>query len=298
MHSKIRRIFTGLALILSLQTSQLAWAAPKINNHQPDTTLIADASFEINFNIDTPDKHDWWNAFVNARMLIQQGKAKEAMPDVQQAIRSAEAVGDNFMIWSSYLMAGVVYEELNDDSQVLNSMNSALAAAKQMRGKQGKMMEFVSLFFMIPSQLQQNDAPSALKTLEAANKLLRKFDQTQAKAIKPAMLAWSAQAHNASGDYTSGLQLTEQALQALPEAEKAYKTLPQDTEDFLAKNTLPTVVKTIVFWQQGIAYEKLGQPEKSCSLYRDAIRLAEQDKSKFLPKIQKSAAALLPSCRK
>jgi len=161
------------------------------------------------------------------------------------------------------LSATAIYQELGQIQQAIKSCNSAISSAKLVRKSKGmRLMEIMLLVSLGELHNIQNDPKLALEALNAASNLLDKVDKNLANFIqpffKPVLLSYMGWAYNNAQDFSRGLQLSEEALQSLPEAERAYQSV--------GENNMPMNIsqfriysRIVPLWQMGVAYEKLGQ---------------------------------------
>jgi tetratricopeptide (TPR) repeat protein len=308
MSFKIWQIAIGISLVVGLNGSPVALANVEANSLYQRKWLVADLSTDINdvnIDIDTPEKEEWAKSFSDLQPFLQNKNFKDALPIAEETIRIAEKTKDSTLITFSHLSAFAIYQELGQIPQAIKSCNSAISAAKLVRKSKGmRLMEITFLVLVGGLYNEQNDPKLALEALNTASNLLDKVDKNVANlikpVIKPTLLSYMSWAYNNAQDFSRGLQLTEEALQSLPEAERVYKLIGENTTSIIPSQFLNTNYQRIVpLWQMGVAYEKLGKTEKSCSVYKDTLSFVKQVPDSHVPRlVKKSIDDLSSGCLK
>ncbi|MBN3909712.1 MAG: hypothetical protein HWQ35_25205 [Nostoc sp. NMS1] len=301
MSFKIWQIAVGISLVVGLNGSQVALANVESNTLYQRKWLVADLSTDINdvniddVNIDTPEKEEWAKSFSDLQSFLQKKNFKDALPIAEETIRIAEKTKDTTLITFSHLSAFTIYQELGQIQQAIKSCNSAISAVKLVRKSKGmRLMEIPLLVLLGELYNEQNDPKLALEALNTASNLLDRVDKNVANlikpVIKPTLLSYMGWAYNNAQDFSRGLQLTEEALQSLTEAERVYKLISNNTTSIIPSEFLNTNYQRIVpLWQMGVAYEKLGQTEKLCSVYKDTLNFVKQVPDSHVPRLVKKS---------
>ncbi|MDZ8257929.1 hypothetical protein [Nostoc sp. ChiQUE01b] len=270
-----------------------------------DINDINDVVNDVNIDIDIPEKEKWVESFSGLQTFVQKENFKDALPIAEETIRIAEKTKDSTLITLSHFSAFAIYQELGQIQQATKSCNSAILAAKLVKKSKGmRLMEIMLLVSLGELYNEQNDPKLALEALNTASNLLNKVDKNIANlikpVIKPTLLSNMGWAYNNAQDFSRGLQLTEEALQSLPEAEQVYKSIRENTISIIPSQFLNTNYQRIVpLWQMGVAYEKLGSTEKSCSVYKDTLSFVKQVlNSHVLRLVKKSIDELSSGCLK
>ncbi|WP_414573604.1 tetratricopeptide repeat protein [Nostoc sp. CCY 9925] len=299
MSFKIWQIAIGISLLVGLNGSQVALANVESNSLYQRKWLVADLSTDINdisIDIDTPEKEEWAKSFSELQPFLQKENFKDALPITEETIRIAEKTKDSTLITFSHGFAVGIYQELGQIQQAIKSCNSAISAVKLVRKSKGmRLIEIMLLVFLGELYNEQNDPKLALEALNTASNLLDKVDKNVANlinpVIKPTLLSYMGWAYNNAQDFSRGLQLTEEALQSLPEAERVYKSISENTTTLITPSQFlnTNYQRIVVLWQMGVAYEKLGSTEKACSVYKDTLSFVKQVPNSHVPRLVKKS---------
>jgi tetratricopeptide (TPR) repeat protein len=241
---------------------------------------IAQSSSSMEINIDTPEKQELFDASLRLKTLLESGNPQQIRENiglVEETLRLAEKTKNSRLIMNTSMLAGSLYATVYGENQKgINYLNRAAAIARSMKNPFGRNIEMICLIIVGMIQNQHNESQLALLSLSRASKLLQEGDGDISKAGKPIVLSMMGWAYNNSNNFSAGLELLDLALASLPEAEKILG-LSQVSPGSPDMVNLP---KIVAFWQKGVAYEKLGKPEKSLSLYNDALNFVKQLASK------------------